>query len=71
MVWHENAQVGEFRLPTLPGAKEAPAWGYLNVAGDYLIGGADPLFDPSLIKKVTKGGDDDDDHKVTKPRGVD
>src|SRR5262249_50672322 len=41
--------------------------GYLNVAGDYLVGGADPLFDAKLVvtDKMLKGldpkaGDDKD-----------
>ncbi len=38
-----------FTLPVAPGAKESPRWGYLNVVGDYLVGGADPLFDAKLV----------------------
>ena len=30
-------------MPVLPGGKESPTWGYINVIGDYLVGGADPL----------------------------
>ena len=30
--------------------KVAPRWGYLNVQGDYLVGGADPIFDEKLFK---------------------
>src|SRR5262249_25078672 len=48
-------KLGEFRLPALPGKKDAPRWGYVNVAGDFLIGGADPLFDPSLFKPILAG----------------
>jgi hypothetical protein len=44
-------------------------WGYLNVNGDDLIGGADPVFDPTLLKFSSKskkpGGSDDDDTKKT------
>ena len=47
-------------MPALPGAKEAPLWGYVNVIDDYLIGGGDPSFDPKLAPMVLKGGDDDD-----------
>ncbi len=36
----------------LPGGPKAPRWGYINVAGDYLIGGSDPLFDPKLAAKA-------------------
>lgn len=41
--------LGEFRLPKLPGMNETPRWGHVSVAGDYLIGGADPLFDPKSM----------------------
>ena len=45
-----------------PGRK-APAWGYLNVAGDYLVGGADPLFN-AILGKAPKGrGKDVDEDK--------
>lgn len=46
----------EYRLPPESGSKSAPLWGYLNVAGDYLVGGADPIFDPSQIKNSSKQG---------------
>src|SRR5207244_4048736 len=36
--------VGEFQLPRLADMKETPRWGYVNVVGDYLVGGADPLL---------------------------
>src|SRR5205814_9737076 len=35
-------RISEFRLPPLPGTAEPPAWDYLNVHANYLIGGADP-----------------------------
>jgi outer membrane protein assembly factor BamB len=41
-------QLGEYQLPLEPGAKEPPLWGYLNVADNYLIGGANPLFNDGL-----------------------
>lgn len=56
-------EMSEFHLPPLPGQKEPPRWGYLNVVGDLLIGGADPLFDEKLAKivaEVTGNGNDDD-----------
>jgi outer membrane protein assembly factor BamB len=60
-------KTGEFQLPVLAGMEEPPRWGYLNVADDFLVGGADPLFDPKLLpvpKKDKKGklatGDDTD-----------
>jgi len=57
--------VREFLLPASPGARTSPLWGYINVVDEYLIGGADPVFDPSLVKNSSKsnqpGGSDDDD----------
>jgi outer membrane protein assembly factor BamB len=41
-------QAGVYQLPAAPGAKEPPVWGYLNVEGDFLVGGADPLFNEGL-----------------------
>jgi outer membrane protein assembly factor BamB len=69
-------KVAEFSLPKATGAKTAPLWGYLNVEGDYLIGGADPVFDPTRLKNSSKsntpgGSDDDDDKKVTAKKVVD
>jgi outer membrane protein assembly factor BamB len=59
-----------FQLPA-EDSQRAPLWGYLNVEGDYLVGGADPLFDPKLLKNSSKNrssssGDDDDDDKKPK-----
>ena len=54
----------EFALPAADG-RESPRWGYLNVVDDFLIGGADPLADPALLKpessvgKLFKAGDPD------------
>ena len=60
-------RLAEFSLPMSPGSKTPPLWGYLNVDGDYLIGGADPVFDPTQLKNSSKsnkpGGSDDDDKK--------
>lgn len=52
-----------FHLPTADGQKEPPRWGYLNVSGDYLIGGADPILDRSRLPllKLGETGDDKDD----------
>jgi outer membrane protein assembly factor BamB len=44
-----GAKLNEFPLPRLGDMKEAPRWGHINVVGDYLIGGADPLLDPSSL----------------------
>jgi hypothetical protein len=43
-----GTKVGEYQLPTLPGAKEPPMWGYINVIDDYLVGGAEPQFNEGL-----------------------
>jgi outer membrane protein assembly factor BamB len=43
-------ELSRFRLPQSSETQAAPLWGYLNVFGDYLIGGADPLYDASLGK---------------------
>jgi outer membrane protein assembly factor BamB len=65
-VVHDNAclkldlatgkKLARFALPRAAGAAP-PRWGYLNVAGDYLIGGADPLFDPKLAAKMKPSRD--------------
>lgn len=44
----------KFQLPLEDGAEKRPLWGYLNVDGEYLIGGADPVFDPKLVKNSSK-----------------
>jgi hypothetical protein len=41
-------KTSEFQLPNEPGAKEPPLWGYLNVFENYLVGGANPLFNEGL-----------------------
>ena len=58
--------VSEFRLPMLPDGTESPVWGYLNVVDDYLIAGADPLYDPKSFKPIldAKLGDDDDKERT-------
>jgi outer membrane protein assembly factor BamB len=56
-----GAKVGEYPLPILPGMKQSPRWGYINVAGDFLIGGADPLFDPKLVPPPPKAGETGND----------
>ncbi len=67
-------KIAEFTLPNSPGAKSAPLWGYLNVDGDHLIGGADPVFDPTQLKNSSKsktpGGSDDDDDAKKKTAAV-
>lgn len=57
-----GARIGEFTLPPPPDAKDPPLWGYINVAGDFLVGGAEPLGGhESLRAKRDEGGDDPDD----------
>jgi len=41
-------KTGEYHLPTGPGEKEPPLWGYLSVFENYVVGGANPLFNPGL-----------------------
>ena len=53
----------EFQLPPLAEMKAPPRWGYINVVDEYLIGGADPLYDPKLLPKPPRDpreGDDKD-----------
>jgi outer membrane protein assembly factor BamB len=72
-------QLAEFWLPTRSEngvePKPAPLWGYLNVAGNYLIGGADPVFDAALMKTLKKsnvpGGSDDDEPKKKAAKSAD
>jgi outer membrane protein assembly factor BamB len=52
--------IGEFHLPPLLGTKESPRWGYINVVGDLLIGGADPLFDEHLAKAIAEANSNND-----------
>lgn len=68
-------KVAEFALPASAGSKSAPLWGYLNVFEDYLVGGADPVFDPSLLKNSSKSKspnviDDDDDKKLAAEKAL-
>jgi len=69
-------KIGEYPLPKIGDMKDSPRWGYINVVGDYLIGGADPLFDPKMAPpppKVGTTGDDkepDEKKKDEKESGV-
>lgn len=58
-------QTGKFQLPAAAGS-EPPLWGYLNVHDDFLIGGAEPLFDPALVTKGDPKKTDDDEKKDEK-----
>jgi outer membrane protein assembly factor BamB len=49
-------KLARFTLPAAPGGK-TPRWGYLNVAGNYLVGGGDPLFDAKLMATVKPSRD--------------
>lgn len=49
-------RIGEYRLPAESGSAEASTWGYLNVDGEYLVGGANPLFNSGL--KDSRGEND-------------
>jgi outer membrane protein assembly factor BamB len=51
-----------FKLPPSNGSIVDPIWGYINVEGDYLIGGADPIYDENNMppRTVVPGFGDDD-----------
>ena len=61
-------KIGEFKLPPLPDMKDDARWGYINICDNYLIGGADPLFDPKLDKALPKGAGDDPDPDAPKKK---
>lgn len=62
-------ELARFPMPRVGDMKESSLWGYLNVAGDYLIGGADPWFDPRQFKPTLdpKLGDDEKKPEEKKP----
>jgi outer membrane protein assembly factor BamB len=62
--------INRFQLPTAAG-KQPPLWGYLNVYEDYLIGGADPVFDPALVSKGDPKKTDDDEKKAEEKKSDD
>lgn len=47
--------IQSFQLPAAPGQSKPPRWGYLNVVGDLLIGGADPLGVERLAQQQSAG----------------
>ena len=49
-------KTAEHQLPPSPGSGEAPRWGYINVADNYLVGGADPVFNEGL--RSSRGDND-------------
>jgi outer membrane protein assembly factor BamB len=61
-------KIGEYPLPVLAGMKESPRWGYINVVGDYLIGGADPLFNPKAMPPPPKIGENGNDPDPTEKK---
>jgi outer membrane protein assembly factor BamB len=54
-------KISDFPLPKFPGMNESARWGYINVVGDYLIGGADPLLDAKALPRPPKAGENGDD----------
>ena len=54
-------KLNEWAMPKLGDMKRPSLWGYLNVAGDYLIGGADPLLDPKALPPPPKPGETGND----------
>jgi outer membrane protein assembly factor BamB len=62
-----GARLGDFQLPILQGISDPPLWGSIAVSGDYLIGGAAPLFDPKQIPPpATDNGNDRDPGEKSK-----
>ncbi len=55
------------KLPPAKGTKAAPRWGYINIEGDHLIAGADPLFDEKNMPPKNQGSGDDDDKSGLAP----
>ena len=51
-------KLAEFELPADPKSKQPPVWGYINVFEDYLIGGAEPLYDPDPALFKVRGDND-------------
>jgi outer membrane protein assembly factor BamB len=45
-----GGKTAEYRLPPADGTGAVPRWGYINVADNYLVGGADPVFNEGLAK---------------------
>jgi outer membrane protein assembly factor BamB len=54
-------KISEFPMPRFPGMTKSPRWGYINVVGNYLIGGADPLFNLRSLPPAPKVGENFDD----------
>lgn len=54
----------KFHLPSLDG-DTAPRWGFLSVAGDYLLGGAEPFIPPKEVKKGEKDTEEGSGFKAT------
>lgn len=68
-VWLDPAtgKTSEFALPVLAGMKGPPRWGYINVVDNYLIGGAEPVYDRKFDRMLPKGvGDDPDPNEKKK-----
>lgn len=61
-------KTAEFPMPIIGKMKDTPRWGYINVAGDYLIGGADPLFNPKMLPPPPKIGETGDDKDPTEKK---
>ncbi|MCE9532860.1 MAG: PQQ-binding-like beta-propeller repeat protein, partial [Planctomycetes bacterium] len=57
-------RIGEFKMPEIGAKKTTPRWGYINVVDEYLIGGADPLYDPKIdavLQQLANAKISDDD----------
>jgi outer membrane protein assembly factor BamB len=62
-------KIGDYPMPLVGAMKESPRWGYINVSGNYLIGGADPLFDPKMAPPPPKVGETGDDKEPGEKKG--
>ena len=57
-----GGQSKTFQLPVPAGATEPPTWGFISVYENYLVGGADPLFNSGLAS--SRG--DNDNHSFSR-----
>jgi outer membrane protein assembly factor BamB len=63
--------IHEFKVPKLPGANPNAPWGYIDVVGDLLIGGADPIFDVKALPPKDQGNGNDDEPAGSKSKSLD
>ena len=61
----------EFPVPKLPDVNPLAPWGYIDVQGDLLLGGAEPLFDPKSLPPKEQGNGNDDEPGTVKSKSLD